>query len=88
MSCAALLDGTLATSTIKSPTCVSSTNKMTEWVLGVLGSLGLFLIGMSIMTDGLKALAGDARGGSLVSLVAPDRCGYGCQRVGDAPLIS
>ena len=29
-------------------------------IIGVLGGIGLFLLGMTIMTDGLKALAGSA----------------------------
>ncbi|MGB7346959.1 MAG: Na/Pi symporter [Pirellulaceae bacterium] len=33
---------------------------MTQAILGALGGLGLFLIGMSIMTNALKDLAGDA----------------------------
>lgn len=33
---------------------------MTEPLLGVLGGLGLFLLGMAIMTDGLKSFAGDS----------------------------
>ena len=33
---------------------------MTASLLGVLGGLGLFLLGMAIMTDGLKSFAGDS----------------------------
>src|SRR5690625_2220129 len=29
-------------------------------VVGVMGGLGMFLLGMSLMTEGLKAMAGDA----------------------------
>ncbi len=38
---------------------------MTDAILGALGGLGLFLIGMSIMTQGLKDLAGDTLRGWL-----------------------
>ena len=33
---------------------------MTEPLLGVHGGLGQFLLGMAIMTDGLKSFAGDS----------------------------
>lgn len=33
---------------------------MTEMVINLMGGLGLFLLGMTLMTDGLKALAGGA----------------------------
>ncbi len=38
---------------------------MIEAATGALGGLGLFLLGMAIMTDGLKSFAGDALGRSL-----------------------
>ena len=33
---------------------------MTEQILTTLGGLGLFLVGMVVMTEGLKAMAGEA----------------------------
>ena len=33
---------------------------MTAKILGVLGGLGLFLVGMTMLTDGLRALAGNS----------------------------
>jgi phosphate:Na+ symporter len=52
---------------------------LTTVILGVVGGLGMFLLGMTLMTEGLKAMAGDAIRGALMRFTrSPPCCQWRC----------
>ena len=48
--------------------------------IAILGGVGLFLLGMTVMTDGLKAMAGAALPSMAAPGAAADAAGHGASR--------